>query len=169
MSVPVKGSVIVADGNGRVSVITPTSDNQVLMLDSNEAVGARFVNIKNLLPPQAQKVPATSSNSTNASSYQTILTLTVPGENVNAISSIDVLSYIDNGASNYDIRIYDSTNDLIISEVNCTNNNISITNINTLNNLPTSTAIIEIQTRKNNGNSQRYVHVLEATINYTFV
>jgi hypothetical protein len=40
---PIKGSIIVADGNGRVGTLTPNTNNQVLCLDDNEPLGVKWI------------------------------------------------------------------------------------------------------------------------------
>lgn len=166
MSFPAKGSVIVADGTGKVTVITPTSDNQVLSLDSTDPKGAKFINVNNLVPKQAQKATASNNNYTSSNTYEVIITLTVPGESVNPVENIKLLSYKDNGITSYDIRIYDATNNQIISETNFSNNLLEINTISNLSNLPSTESIIEIQTKKNGGNNSKNVHILEATIQF---
>lgn len=42
MSIPGKGSIIVADGTGKVKAVTPGNSNQVLRIDPNEPLGVRW-------------------------------------------------------------------------------------------------------------------------------
>src|SRR3989344_8221084 len=145
MSVPIKGSIIVADGSGHVTIISPTNNNEVLCLDSSDPKGAKFIKINNILPQQTFKVTATSSNNTTSSTYATIMELTVNGETTSPISSIKVLSRKIAQITSYDVRVYDTTNSNIIVERNFTNNNLEINDLGTLSNLPLSSAIFEIQ------------------------
>lgn len=165
MSAPVKGSVIVADGNGRVTVISPTSDNQVLSLDSTDPKGAKFIDVKNILPTQAFKAHAAISDRTNSTTYETLIRLTVPGENTASVQSIDVVSFKDSGASSYDVRVMTKSGD-VIAEANFTNNDDVINDMGTLNNLPANKTQIEIQVKKTGGNNNTYAHLSEATVNY---
>lgn len=164
---PTKGSVIVADGNGKVTIIEPPqNNNEVFVFDATEPRGGKFINIKNLLPNNYFKSSATSENSTNTSTYITIMSLTVLGESVNQIKNIKVLSYLTGSTVSYDVRIFDSTNSLTIAEKNFSNSTSTINDMGTLLNLPLGEAILEVQVKKNGGNNNSYAFLLEATIEY---
>jgi len=161
----VKGSVIVADGAGKVTIVSPTSNNQVLILDSNAAAGAKFVDIKNILPIQRLKSNATVSNSTDLTTYTKILELSVPGESTNPVNSIKVISYKDGSVDSYDVRALNVANSTVIAEANFTNNAPTINDMGTLTNLPASSGIIEILIKRNGGTgSNKSVYLSEATI-----
>lgn len=166
MSFPVKGSVIVADGNGKVSVVSPTSDSEVLMLDSANAKGARFVNIANLIPKQSQKISVTNQKSVSSTSYLKLVTTTVPGESTKPITDIKVFSYKTGNASSYSVRVFDATNNLVVAETTFSNSNGLLQSLGSLSNLPSSEATFEIQLRKDNGNSQSEAIVEEVEIVY---
>lgn len=168
MSFPVKGSVIVADGNGKVAVISPTSDNQVLSLDSTDPRGAKFIDVKKILPQQFIKAQATSANSTNSTTYERIISLTVPGENVNPITAIKVLSSKDGNVTNYDVRVQTDLG-VTIAEANFNNSNTQINDLGTLSNLPLTETLLEIQAKRNGGNNNSGVYIFEVTINYNNV
>lgn len=168
MTTPIKGAIIVSDGLGKVTYIDPPiNDNEVFVFDSTEQKGGKFINIKNILPNSFMKSTATDQSSTNTTSYSVIMSLTVPGELMNNIQNIKVLSKKDGSVTSYDVRIYDVTNNLVIAENNFTNSNYSINNIGTLNNLPTNEAVLEIQAKRNGGNgNKKNVYVVECTIEY---
>jgi hypothetical protein len=163
---PVKGSVVVADGNGRVKVISPTSDGELLMLDSADANGARFQDLASLLPKQTQKAAVTSQTSVSSNAYVKMVSLTIPGENSQAVSDIKVLAYKGGNATSYNVRVYDVTNDAVIAEAAFTNASQIVQSMGTLSNLPAAEAVIEVQVRKNDGNNQSEVTVEEVQIEY---
>lgn len=163
MSIP-KGAIIITDGNGTVDYLPIGANGQVLIFDSAATKGVKWGAQKQLL-----KATATGTSSTNSTSYAAILSITILGENVSAVSSIKVLSKLDGNATSYDIRVYDVTNNNVIGTVNATNANTSIVNIGTLSNLPATEAIFEIQARKNGGNNNSYAYIYEATIENTQV
>ena len=170
MSTPVKGSVIIADGNGRVTIIEPTSDNQVLCLESANPKGAIFKNISSIIPPQYFKISASDSKYTRSTNWDTILSVTVNGESVNHIQEIKILSFKDSSVDSYDIRVYDSTNNNVIASANFTNNDVGIMDMGSLSNLPTSSAIFEFQAKRNGGNgNSKNVYLLEVTLKYEIV
>lgn len=165
MAHPIKGSVIVADGNGKVTVISPTSNNQVLSLDSNEPAGAKFIDIKSLMPQQFIKAQATASNGTSSTTYERIMSITIPGESTNPITLIKILSGQANNANSHDIRIQTNLG-VTIAEANFTNTAFNNNNMGTLSNLPQNETTIEVQAKRNGGNNNTNVYILEVTINY---
>ena len=169
-SIPTKGSVIVADGNGRVTTVEPSADNEVFCLDSTDAKGAKFVKLNQILPTQSFKVTATGVNSTTATAYENIMELTIPGESIANITAIKILGKMTSGADSYSVRVYDSTNSNIIAEkTGLTNTSNSITDLGTLANLPDDEAIFEIQAKRIGGNTQKKIFIHEATISYNTV
>ena len=161
----VKGTITVANGTGGTSVLTPGADNQVMVADSG-SVGAKYVNLGGIMPTQSIKATAPTRSSTNNNSYEVIMVISVKGENISQISSIDAVSYKTGSSSSYDIRVYDATNSLVIAEANFANSNSTVVSLGTLSNLPTGSAIFEIQAKKNGGNNQSYTFVEEITIEY---
>lgn len=168
MPPPIKGSIIVANGNGAVTYLEPTSNTQVLCLDSNVPKGVKFIDVKDIIPDSIMKVSSSNRTYITSSSYNTIMSISVVGENLRHIKTIKVLSYKqNNNIDSYDVRIYDATNDQIIAESNF-NNLIPIVNdLGTLSNLPNEEAVLEIQCKKNGGNNNQRVYALECTIIYT--
>jgi hypothetical protein len=163
MSVP-KGSVIVAGGNGKVMVVSPTADNQVLVLDSAQPAGVAFVDIKGILPSQRLKASVASTNSTTNSTYTKISEISVPGQTTNPITSITVIAYMDNGVTSYDVRAVAASTGLVVATGTFTNTTPQIQNLGTLSNLPPLEGILEFHIRKNGGNSQKYVYLTEANV-----
>lgn len=160
MALP-KGSIIVADGNGKVTSIQPTSNGQVLSLDSTEPSGAKFIS----LPIQRLKANAVSTNSTNLTTYTKIIELSVPGENVSNLTNINVISYKSGSVTSYDVRAIDANTSLVIAESNFSNNVPAINNLGPLSNLPSGPSIIEILAKRNGGGgNNKNVYISEANI-----
>lgn len=74
------------------------------------------------------------------------------------------ISYMDSGATSYDIRILDKTNKTILLSTNLTNTEESIQDLGVLSNLSTSTSQIEVSIRKNGGNKKDKVYIESVTI-----
>lgn len=166
MSRPSKGSIIVADGNGKVKAVSPTNDNEMFISDSTKEKGGRFVDAEKILQNSTFKSVITDSSSTNSETYFTIMYFTVPGENVNKIQSIKILSKKKGNLTSYSVRIYDATNNNVIVENTFTNNSILINDIGILSNLPTNEAIVEVQAKRNDGNRNSYAIISECTIEF---
>ena len=94
------------------------------------------------------------------------MVISVKGENIYQISSIDAVSYKTGNSSSYDIRVYDATNSLVIADANFANSSSTVNSLGTLSNLPTGPAIFEIQAKKNGGNGKSHTFVEEITIEY---
>lgn len=165
MSYPSLGSVITCNGDGKVTVISPTVNNQVLVLDSSQPGGAKFEDIKNIMPIQRLKSTASSTNSTDLTSYTKILELSVPGENSNALLGIKVISYKDGSVDSYDVRALNVSTSQVIAEANFTNNTPRINDLGSLSNLPASEGIIEILIKRNGGSgNKKNAYLVEATV-----
>lgn len=160
-----KGSVIVADGAGKVTIVSPTSNNQVLVLDSSDLVGARFIDIKSILPVQRLKSSASSTDSTDLTTYTKILELSVPGESNNALQNIKVISYKDGSVDSYDVRALNIETSQVVAEANFTNVVPQINDLGTLSNLPANEGIIEILIKRNGGSgNNKNAYLMEANI-----
>jgi hypothetical protein len=148
-----------------MTIVSPTSDNQVFILDAATDAGAKFVDIKGLLPLQRLKSTASKTNSTDLESYTSILELSVPGESTSNLQSIKVISYKDSSVTSYDVRAIDSTTSNIIAEANFSNNIPSINDLGTLSNLPANETIIEILIKRNGGSgNNKNVYLSEANV-----
>jgi len=142
-----KGSVIVTDGNGKVTALEPQQDNMVLVFNSSKPKGIDWANNSDF----SQKIFKSSLEGTSqikSKEYIVAINISI-SENINTISNISVLSYMDNKADSYDVRVYDITNDNIIAEKNFTNTSMEINDLGTLSNLPTNDAIFEVQVKIN--------------------
>lgn len=163
---PAKGSVIVADGFGKVTIISPTSSNQVFALDSNDPRGAKFIDVKDIMPNQKVKMAASSSNFTLLNSYQQILEISVPGELNNNIVSIKVVSYAQSGVGSYSIIVTNSLGQTI-AENTFSNNSSAENNMGALANLPQSTDIIHFSIKKNNGPANKNAYLMSVDLEMT--
>lgn len=159
-----RGSVIVSDGAGKVIVVSPTADGQVLVLDSALPAGAKFVDIKGILPVQRLKASPVAINSTNSSTYTKITEISVPGQTTNPVAAIRVISYMSNGATSYDVQALNSATGLVVASGTFTNTTPQVNNLGALSNLPTGEAIIEFSIRKTGGNTSKYAYLTEVDI-----
>lgn len=99
------------------------------------------------------------------SNYTRICTFRYEGSNyIDDIKKIVAISYMDDDATDYSILIEDKTNDLIIAETTFTNTSEESVVLTPINNVPTSTAKIEVYI-KINGDKKHYVYV-ESVIFY---
>lgn len=153
-----KGSVVVANGSGGVTVISPTSSNQIFVLDSSDPKGARFVDIKELLPNLIIKTVTSALNYTALTSYQQVLELTIPGEKFNRLLSIKVVSYAQAGTTSYSVAVTNITGS-IISERSFSNNTAATNDMGALSNLPDNVSVIRVSIKKNNGDKKNNVYL----------
>lgn len=158
-----KGSILVHDGE-KIVGITPSEDGDTFEYDSTTPSGIKPVakNTKKIV-----KLNKTRSNITSSGSYDALYEFVFPGGDVSSISSIKFLSYMDNGITSYDIRIYDSTNGTVIATVNLTNAVKTIITLSSFNNIPTGDAIMEIQAKKNGGSGNKSIYLDDINIIYS--
>lgn len=92
------------------------------------------------------------NRNTSNGSYITIGEFIYSGTSVEgAITAFYATAHIDTGAS-YDLRVYDSTNALVIAEVTgLSNNTQAVQNLGTVSNLPSGQAIFQIQAKRVGG------------------
>lgn len=84
--------------------------------------------------------------------YELVQLFTFPGTNkLSSITNFKILSFIDTG--NYDIKIYDYTNDNIICTANFTNTNKTNNDLGTLSYLPATEATFEVHAKVDNVNN----------------
>lgn len=82
--------------------------------------------------------------------YMLIARFIYPGTlNTSEIKSIDILSYMDQGAASYDILIVNRTNDSIIATGNFTNTTYSKMTISNIQNIPVDSSIVEVLCKVN--------------------
>lgn len=158
-----KGSVIVANGTGGVTVISPTSAGQIFVLDTTDPKGAKFTDIKELLPTQKVKMIASSSNYTSLQSYQQIMETSVPGESSNRILSIKVISYCQTGIKSYSV-IVTNADGKTIAEKTFENTTSAENNMGELANLPKEQGIIRFAIKKNSIPTTKYAYLLSVDI-----
>lgn len=160
----VKGTIIVADGNGKVVGITPGADDDTLVFDSTAQYGIKKVSGQQ---KKIIKLNQAKTTSTKNASYTAMYSFTYTGSEISTIDKVTLLSYMDSGITSYDVRIFDVTHSLVIATINNNNTSQSIKTISTFNNLPTTDSIFEVQARRVGGSSNKSVYVDDITIIYT--
>ena len=100
----------------------------------------------------------------NVTYYYKIASIPVYGEYQKSIQSINIISYMQNGNTSYDVQIYDSTNNKIISTQNFTNTDAQINDMGTLSNLPNKKSIFEIHVKSNK--NKKDVTIETISVNY---
>ena len=158
--------MIISTGDGGVSALSPTSNDQVLCLDSNASLGAKFMSVGSISPSQQVKLTSPKRPSTNSNAFEVIMSMSVKGENTALIKTIDVVGYKTGNATSYDVRVYDATNSLVVAEVNFTNAALAVNPMGTLANLPAGAALFEFQAKRNGGNAKSDVFIEEVTVEY---
>jgi hypothetical protein len=102
--------------------------------------------------------PSTSTLSTKQSGYTLTGSITYP--NVGDIKEIEIISFMDNGVTSYDIQIVNKSNNDILAEGNFTNTNKQRNTLSTILNQPSELCDIDISVKINkNGKSTKYVYV----------
>jgi hypothetical protein len=112
------------------------------------------------------KINSTNKTFIKTTSYNVALSHTIFGENSFSIKSIKVLSRISTDGASYSVRIYDATNKNVIAENTFSNTSLIINDMGTLNNLPSSESIIEVQAKRIGGKTNSRVYIPECTIEY---
>lgn len=75
-------------------------------------------------------------------------------QNMEEITSIQLLSSIEDNNEEYDVRIFDIQNNTVICEkTNITGNTDSLNDMGALTNVPAESSIFEVQAKKSNGKS----------------
>ena len=162
-----KGSLVICDGNGNTSYVSPGTDNQAIIADSTQPNGVRFGNVGSVSAGFV-RFAITSKSVFRTSNFETALTFTFPGADKGAVSKITVISDMSNNSTSYDIRIYDITNDLIIASNTYTNTTPNVNELTPISNLPGTDVIAELQIRLNSSNNKnRTVFIKELSILYS--
>lgn len=81
-----------------------------------------------------------------------------------AITSFQIVSYMDTGVTNYTFRVYDKNNKLQIATGTFTNTTEDVRVISTIANLPYQKTTLEFQVMKNGGASSKYLYIDSITI-----
>lgn len=89
-------------------------------------------------------------------------------DQIGIINYIDVISHKDSSLTSYDIRIYDQTNNLVITErTGLTNTEEVVNDLGTISNIPTAEAVLEIQAKRTGGSGKnKNVYIDQAIIYY---
>jgi hypothetical protein len=167
MSYCSKGTIIVADGNGKVVGITPGNNDEVLVYDSSAQYGVKKVSNGNGLDKKIFKLNQAKFTSTKNASYTAMYAFTYTGSEINTIDKLTLLSYMDAGITSYDVRLFDVTHSTVITSANYSNTTQAIKTISSVSNLPTTDSIFEVQARKNGGSANSLIYIDDITIIYT--
>ncbi len=86
-----------------------------------------------------------------------------PDEYPGELRRVNVLSYIDSGATSYDVEVFDRDNNIQLVETNFTNKSEEVEQQFTgiISSPPSSKTVLEINIRKIGGNNKQYVHLSE--------
>lgn len=78
---------------------------------------------------------------------------------------VNVLSYIDDGATSYDVELFDRNNNVQLAEGNFTNMSGEVQQQFTgvVSSPPSSNTVLEINIKKTGGNNKKYAHISEIT------
>ena len=108
--------------------------------------------------------PATSYDSSN---YQIAGTFKYPGNIIQSVSHIQVISNMDTTATNYTLRIKNHANNDTICEQTFTNTEVAICNFDVISNLPTANAIFELQIKRLATGIRKYAYVNSLIMHYS--
>ncbi len=86
-----------------------------------------------------------------------------PDEYEGTLRRVKVLSYLDSGATSYDVEVYDRDNNIQLVESNFTNTSEEVQEQSTgiISSPPSSKTILEINVKKTGGNDNKYARVTE--------
>ncbi len=86
-----------------------------------------------------------------------------PDDYNGTLRRVKVLSYLDSGATSYDVEVYDRDNNVQLVESNFTNTSGEVQEQSTgvISSPPTSKTVLEINVKKTGGNNNRYARVGE--------
>lgn len=100
----------------------------------------------------------------NISTYHRLDTYVYEGTDQAILVKAVAVASMDDGVTDYQIRIYDRTNRKVIVENTFTNTDLEILELYPINNLPQEAAIFELQTKKRGGDDTVGVNVSSATL-----
>ncbi len=92
-------------------------------------------------------VIAIEENDVSNINYQVLRSFEFAGESFSDVTHFKVVAQMGAGGTSYDIRIYDITNNYEICKNNFTNETMSVCDLGSLSNIPSGSAIFEIQCR----------------------
>lgn len=142
-----KGSILIHNGSNFYP-IAPSSSNQTLISDLNSFNGASWN--EQQIQSKQETINIIDTTSIINLSYETVAiyahTPTINGN----ISSIYVVTYMQPGATSYDVRVIDVTNSNTIAEHNYNNTSIELKEL-TISNIPTDISRIDFQLKRNGG------------------
>ena len=95
--------------------------------------------------------------------YQVVLRFTYDGLAFNNINFIKVMSYRSSAATSYDVRIYDLVNDKFLVSKNLSNSIEALNDLGMISNVPKNLTVLEVQVKKNGGDSESNVYLDFAT------
>jgi len=151
--------------------ITKTGDDIEIIFDSALSAGEQTT-LNTLISNHSPSTQAGSQISNisipehlvESNSYMTITSFNYPGTNFwKNTTNIKVISFMEEGGTDYDVKIYDITNHKKIAEKTFSNTDEDICDLGTLNNLPSNEAIFEVCSRTS---GDTIAHVKNVNIYY---
>jgi hypothetical protein len=160
-----KGTIIVNDGAGKIVGISPGNDDEMLVFDSTQPFGLKYVTN----PGQQKKIfklNQAKNTSTKNATYTTMYSFSYPGSDITTLDKVSCMSSMDVGVTSYDVRLFDITNSQVIFSINLNHTVQVVSSISTFNNLPSTDAVFEVQARKNGGSGNQNIYVDDITVIY---
>lgn len=162
---PQKGTVLVHNGEKLVG-IEPQGNGKVIVFDSTTNSGIRWKDSSK----KSDKIIMNTKDSSNDATYTKMAEFFFSKEEYDSIETVKILSYMDKNISNYQVRLYDTSNNKVIFETTLNNIRPQITTIREFDYQPVNDTILEVQVKTNKliNRKKYYVYLIDATINYSF-
>lgn len=177
-----KGTILVHNGEKLVG-IEPDGEGKIIIFDSNTKDGIRWqYNSK-----KSDKIIMNTKDASDDSSYTQMAEFFFSKEKYGSIDNIQILSYMDPGIKNYQIRLYDVSHNKTICEITLNYKKPTIASVDKFEYQPEEDTIIEIQVKNNKLDvvpikylnqiesqlirtinvKKSYVYLIDTTINYS--
>lgn len=141
-----KGDILVHQ-SGNLEILSTQKVTQVLTVSSSSSAGISWSSLP-------IRLPYGLTNSTSQTEYTIMSTFIYPGSLVYDINSIRVIVRKDTSVTDFQIKVFDSTNVMTIVPDTTVSDSVYTSNIYTLSpisNIPTGEAILEVQMRITGG------------------
>ena len=130
--------------------------------DSGHSVNTNITTLVGEEKPLIRILPHTTK--VRGSNYTEVATCHFdPDEYSGELRRVKVLSYLDNGATSYDIEVFDRDNNIQLVENNFTNISEEVQQQTTglISSPPSSKTVLEINIKKTGGNNSKYARISE--------
>jgi hypothetical protein len=158
--VPVLNGVSQTGDDIEITFVTGLSGGELTLLNTVISNHNSIV----ILPTILHETVQMKLDNINTTSYKRMGTYLYDGTIHNGINAIKAQCYMDSGITSFDIRIYDSTNNQVIAEHNCTSTTQMICDYGTISNVPTNFAVLEFQAKRNGGTTSKKVYLDYAVV-----